>query len=332
MIYAEGTQFILDGKPFHVVGHCEHLRWFEDRPVGPYFERMRAHGENVLRIILDEPPYPHCHWFDDLFSRVCRIARINGIYILPAILFPRGMNLYWDKHSWAKANGGPLNHWWEVYTTEEGKRLAEVTIRQVIDKHDGSWIFAWELVNEMHANHPEWMDELLFVAGKHTSRMLSVSIPNVHTGDASWDTWSHPGLDFISIHAYRSPDPRWCLAYGSVPGRTAAEILSYRTANVYHVVQECARKMSSTKPILDTEVPATPLGFWQRLVTRWPLAFGASEADMEETFFRTGEAYYRAGAAGCLHWGTGSPEGMLSPALMRQQLRLRKLVDGGAST
>jgi hypothetical protein len=312
MISAKGQYFETDeGARFWPVGHCEHLKRFDgisDPQVAGFFQRMFASGQNTLRIILDEPPYPqhklgdYGH-FDDVFWRVCAVAEAHGVFILPVILFPSAAS--WPRHAWNKANGGPLNLPWEIYTTSVGEQLALGLVEHVISQHDCPAIFAWEVVNEMHVDHPGWMGGILRRARRLTDKLLCVSVPNVATGDSSWAQWGASELlDFISVHAYWPP-AQLALGYPHVPGRTAEQIMQNRVANVGNIMAEIRRKMGGRpRPILDTEVPLTPLNLLQRF-TRWPLLFTSRER-LEECFYLVGKAYLDHGAAGPgLSWHCG---------------------------
>jgi len=335
MITANDSYFYKNTEIFIPIGHNEHLDRF-DCPVADvdkYFLRMVNAKENVLRIIIDHPTYleptiNNFTKFESIFTPICLAAKKYDIYLLPVIYFANPLT--WNLHSYNIKNNGPLVNYQELYTSNAFP-LIENRFKWLMTTYDSCNIFAWELANELQTNENPWVKSCCDLAKQFTTKMLSVSIANINTGNSSYCQWNGDCLDYISFHPYGNHFNNLCLQYDYILGNSPSSILNNRISNVSLILSKVKSYLSTPKPILDTETPATPLNIITKFFTNYKLTF-TKNAILEENFYNVNLAYIKNGAAGgglswaCGQWVDGYPNA-LSPQMELYQKQLAGDID-----
>ncbi len=233
-VYAQGTEFMIDGKPFRFVGafafpiFTEYLygksvsslkyKWNIDR----YFESL-PENVNVIRVFTWGPymknfyGYTEPNW--ERLDYFVKSAEAHGIYIIWVL------HDYWD---YTPTGVQPVYH----YKFWEDESAKQIILKQVERYKDSPAIFAWELMNEGDAqtiwNDAEWSQVVAWI--EDVSKAIK-AIDNRHLVSTGFSNenmretyfyypYSYPArheavinvhklltIDFVTFHVYGSPAP-----------------------------------------------------------------------------------------------------------------------------
>lgn len=267
-----------DGASWTPIGHNDAITWPD---LAPLFRRrdlaaverhlleLRAHGVTCIRLMLE-----YCHGehrylerpagrfvpamvrlWDDLFRLLERV----GLRVLLTPYDTFFMWIRWQRHPYARANGGPCGGRDTWLTCPETRRAIKRRLAFASDRWGGSpALFAWDLWNEIHPAHggddpaaiAPFIDDLSTWLRAHERERLgyanlqTVSIfgPELIRYPALVEPiFRHPSLDFANTHLYEHgtiDDPRDTVA----PALAAARLM--RAAVI---------AAESARPVFDSE-------------------------------------------------------------------------------
>lgn len=229
-VSAQGTEFIIDGKPFRFVGafaqnpiieriYSKHYSLNYKSAVDKYLESLPP-NVNVIRIFAYGPYSKSQYGYDEpnweRLDYLVKSAEQHGVYII-WVLYD-----YWDYGQ----TGVLESYQYEFWKDENAKRIM---LEQVTRYNGSPAIFGWELMNEgdvqvvWQSNEAmqealSWIDstarEIKAIDSKHlistgfSNEVLREDYSNnddVHyLAHRSWilRTYSLPSIDFVSFHAY----------------------------------------------------------------------------------------------------------------------------------
>lgn len=260
-----------DGKNWMPVGQNDAITWPELQgvfrrkdlaSVEAYLQMLLQHGVTCLRLMLE-----YCHGENRYFEKPAGRFQPNMVklwddifalceqYGLRILLTPYDtfwMWLRWRKHPYKKANSGPCekrNQWLLCADTRKAikHRLAFAT-----ERWGGSGaLFAWDIWNEIHPAHAgdnvevfsEFIEDIgsylreteMCLHGRTHPQTVSVFGPVLYRHpEAAECIFSHPLLDFASVHFYESntiDHPRNTVDAAISTGRLTREALAHINNN-----------------------------------------------------------------------------------------------------
>lgn len=227
-VSAQGTEFIVDGKPFRFVGafafpamsdrlysRQNSLNW--KCAIDGYLESLPP-NVNVIRVFIFGPYMKSYFHFEDpnweRLDYLVESAEKHGVYIIWVL------HDYWDYG----ATGIVANYRYEFWKDENAKQQM---LKQVERYKDSPAIFGWELMNEGDAqtiwDEPAWPQvgawieevskEIKAIDNKHlvstgfsneNLREVYFGYPDVYQArrEALLKIYKLPTIDFITFHAY----------------------------------------------------------------------------------------------------------------------------------
>lgn len=227
-VYAQGTDFMIDGKPFHFVGafaqnpiterlYSKLYSLTYKRAIDKYLESLPK-NVNVIRIFAYGPysksqyNYDEPNW--ERLDYLVKSAEEHGVYIIWALYD------YWDYG----ATGIMANYRYEFWNDKNAKQQM---LKQVERYKDSPAIFGWELMNEGDAQTiwdetawlqvTAWVEEvsksIKAIDNKHlvstgfsneNLRETYFSYPDVYQArrETLLKIYKLPTIDFITFHAY----------------------------------------------------------------------------------------------------------------------------------
>ena len=330
-----------DGRPFYVIGHNEWpARFYLDKnspeSMEWYFQNMRAHGENVLRLVLpthgllaEKPPGTFNPAFKQYLDNLVRLAEKHDIYLQvtfwPNVFktrMPSGFYISWKDHPYNKKNGGPVAEFEDLFVDPKAWAFQEGRIRFFVDNWGASsHIFAWEIANEFNDTNSAWINHMAKYCKDYErskfgkAHMTCISVSSSSVGESSDAQWSSPYLDFSTFHTYGKEDLR-----------PSSKVLR-QNLRIPGIMTRAIQK-TGDRPVFDSETPEILRGD-----RKWTLGVFASRRILEESFLAFGFAYICSGAASPgLRWPTsgghriqGTSNG-LSEAMYGYQLAMRRFV------
>lgn len=324
------------GASWAPVGHNEAITWPNIAPlyrrcdpaaVEGHFAELAAHGVNCLRLMLDYNQVPNRH----LEHRVGRfnpamvqlwddLIALGEKYAIRFIITPFDtyfMARRWARHPYAQHTGGPCVGLDAMFTCEATRaaiinRLLFATRRW---GHSHA-VFAWDLWNEIdtlyaggdmavtHAFVTEVSQALrceeIRLHGRSHLQTVSAFYPALVSEPALGEiVFSHPGLDFASIHLYE-------------PGTIDAPSCSLEPARATaRLMAAAAAQCPPARPLMDSEHGPVHSFIDQRMTL--PESFDTA------CFRRTQWAHLASGGVGGgMRWPYRHPH-VLLPAMHKAQ-------------
>lgn len=237
-----------DGAPWTPIGHNDAITWPELAPlfrrrdvaaVEQHLRDLRAAGVTCIRLMME-----YCHrehrylerpagtfapnmvrFWDDLFDLLERV----GLRVLLTPFDTFFMWIRWQRHPYARANGGPCAGRAKWLTCPETRRAIKNRLAFASDRWGGSpALFAWDLWNEIHPAHggndpatiAPFIDDLSAWLSAHErerrgfAHLQTVSVfgPELIRHPTLVEPiFRHPRLDFANTHLYEHgtiDDPR----------------------------------------------------------------------------------------------------------------------------
>ena len=182
---------------------------------------MRAHGENVLTIVLpthklpaEKPPGKFNPAFKQYMDNLIRMAEKHDIYLMvtfwPNVFrtrMPSGFYISWKDHPYNKKHVGPVADLHDLFVNPKAWEFQEGLIRFFVDNWGSSaHIFGWEIANEFNYDNNAWINHMAKYCkdyerakyGKAHMTCLSVSFSTMGTAESA--QWTSPHLDFACYH------------------------------------------------------------------------------------------------------------------------------------
>jgi len=227
-VSAQGTEFIVDGKPFRFIGafaqnpvterlyNVLHYQNYKSA-IDNYLETLPP-NVNVIRIFAYGPYSKSQYGYDkpnwERLDYLAKSAEKHGVYIIWALYDS------WDYG----ATGPPENYQYKFWKDDKAK---EIMLAQVSRYKNSPAIFGWELMNEGDYQAPGsddereemlgWVDDVskaikaidsthLISTGfsNENLRELNFMYPDAYQSrrDFILRTYELPNMDFVTFHAY----------------------------------------------------------------------------------------------------------------------------------
>ena len=332
-----------DGASWTPIGHNDAITWPD---LAPLFRRrdlaaverhlleLRAHGVTCIRLMLEYCHGEHRYFerpagrfvpamvrlWDDLFDLLERV----GLRVLLTPYDTFFMWIRWQRHPYARANGGPCAGRDTWLTCPDTQRAIKHRLAFASDRWGGRpALFAWDLWNEIHPAHggndpaavAPFIDDLSTWLRAHERQRLSyanlqtVSIfgPELIRYPALAEPiFRHPSLDFANTHLYEHgtiDDPRDTVA----PALAAARLM--RNAVI---------AAGPARPVFDSE--HGPIHSFKDRKRTLPSAF-------DDEYFRHIQWAHLAsgGAGGGMRWPNRHPH-VLTPGMREAQKALAEFL------
>jgi len=324
-----------DGTPFVPIGHndvYDPILFLDTERLDEYLEYMKAHGENLLRIMLDGGGESLIELRVGEFNpelvaaldNLINAAEKHGIYLILSLwislvdnnpIFPY-LKPAWDVHPYNinhDPEKGLVANSGELLTNEAAIAAGKNRMRFFIERWGASQaIFAWEFWNEINvmgtvSEQNYWMDEMgafskqleMQLYGQHHLRTVSTSFAGWGTSDSG--VYTSTELDFTSYHTYGyqaiETNP-----FEGLPGFSRINPIDYFSF-IYENAKLATQK-STTRPFLGTEDWGIIWDLYGFLP--WPLnqAYGDySREQLVDSFIGSAWASVMGGGAGAsLRW------------------------------
>ncbi|MBN1817034.1 MAG: hypothetical protein JW828_06710 [Sedimentisphaerales bacterium] len=235
-----------DGTAFFPIGQNDWPEMFDLRKrtredLAAYFQNLRRHGVNILRLLMDVGVQKDVMWvetspghFNPAFKKwmdtIIELARLHDVYLIIA-LYPNlieGPTGNWRFYPYSKTADGFLEEPFDMVVSAEAVVCQKRRFRYFVDNWGASpCIFSWELFNEFWLPskrssvretiqaHNRWIEEMgsyaknyeMKMLGRHHLRSVSCmrsEFPADVRGLKTEDTtmFQSPHLDFTSYHGY----------------------------------------------------------------------------------------------------------------------------------
>jgi mannan endo-1,4-beta-mannosidase len=332
--------FELDtGATFTPIGQNDAITWPElvnllrrkdSRRADAYIRMLADHSVTVLRLMLEysqfdrscferpagKPQPDMVRLWDDIFA----LCEENGLRVLLTPFDTFWMWIRWDRHPYAKENGGPCADRARILLCPDTRRYIKDRL-SFMTEHWGSSgaVFAWDLWNEIHPSYAgnsadcfaDFITDLsehmrnteMRLHGRSHPQTVSMFGPHLVLDHRIPDAiFRHPLLDFASTHFYEE---------GTIdyPLNTVDAALSCG-----RLMREALRETPADRPFLDSE--HGPIHMFKDHKKTLPAPF-------DDEYFRHFQWAHLAGggAGGGMRWPNRHPHS-LTPGMRVAQRAL----------
>jgi mannan endo-1,4-beta-mannosidase len=325
-----------NGATFTPIGQNDAITWpefaglfrrKETRPAEEYVRMLADHSVTVMRLMLEysqfdrgcfekpagKPQKAIVQLWDDIFA----LCRENGLRVLLTPFDTFWMWIRWDRHPYAKANGGPCADRARILLCPDTRKYIKDRLSFMTERWGSSGaVFAWDLWNEIHPAYAgdsadcfaDFISDLsehmrsteMRRHGRSHPQTVSMFGPHLVLDRRIPDAiFRHPLLDFASTHFYEE---------GTIdyPLNTVDAALACG-----RLMRGALRETPPDRPFLDSE--HGPIHMFKDHKKTLPVPF-------DDEYFRHFQWAHLAGggAGGGMRWPNRSPHS-LTPGMRAAQ-------------